>query len=222
MTSGKPLHRESTARRNLAVVSIVLILVAGMGALPAERANSNAFQTLVETGFETSPTGLEGWTGGGDVTAVGPQQTVSEGGPTWVINSNGNKSGRISPNGSTQFDDALTLNLGLTSPEVTSVRAAFGGSPTDAAWLYRTVTLQSGTTYQVAWNYTSTDYEPFNDGSLTSLVAVSGTPVIRVNNSNQRWALLGFTNLGTGDYSTGSYGSTGWQVSTYEVSETGD
>ena len=222
MTSGKPLHRESTARRNLAVVSIVLILLAGMGALPAERANSNAFQTLVETGFETSPTGLEGWTGGGDVTAVGPQQTVSEGGPTWVINSNGNKSGRISPNGSTQFDDALTLNLGLTSPEVTSVRAAFGGSPTDAAWIYRTVTLQSGTTYQVAWNYTSTDYEPFNDGSLTSLVAVSGTPVIRVNNSNQRWALLGFTNLGTGDYSTGSYGSTGWQVSTYEVSETGD
>jgi hypothetical protein len=32
----------------------------------------------------------------------------------------------------------------------------------------------------------------------------------------------GFTNPGTGDYSTNSYGSTGWQVSTYQVSATGD
>jgi LPXTG-motif cell wall-anchored protein len=38
----------------------------------------------------------------------------------------------------------------------------------------------------------------------------------------QRYALLGFTNPGTGDYSTGTYGSTGWQVSTYQVSATGE
>jgi hypothetical protein len=75
----------------------------------------------------------------------------------------------------------------------------------------------------MAWNYVGTDYVPFNDGSITSLVPVSvtGTPVVTVNNYTQSYALLGFTNPGTGDYSTNSFGSTGWQNSTYEVSITG-
>ena len=33
---------------------------------------------------------------------------------------------------------------------------------------------------------------------------------------------LGFTNPGTGNYSVGSYGSTGWQVATFTVPESGD
>ena len=46
-------------------------------------------------------------------------------------------------------------------------------------------------------------------------------PIITVNNYVRSYALLGFTNPGTGDYSTNSYGATGWQTSTYEVSVTG-
>jgi hypothetical protein len=42
-----------------------------------------------------------------------------------------------------------------------------------------------------------------------------------VNNYVQSYALLGFTNPGTGDYSTNSYGATGWQTSTYSVDITG-
>jgi LPXTG-motif cell wall-anchored protein len=75
----------------------------------------------------------------------------------------------------------------------------------------------------MSWNYIGTDYVPFNDGSITSL-AYTGTgaaPQITVNNGVGNYALLGFTNPGTGDYSTGTYGSTGWQVSTYKVSTTG-
>jgi hypothetical protein len=74
----------------------------------------------------------------------------------------------------------------------------------------------------MAWNYIGTDYVPFNDGSITTLVPVSGTTgSTTVNNYAQNYALLGFTNPGTGDYSAGTFGSTGWQVSTYSVDTTG-
>jgi hypothetical protein len=76
----------------------------------------------------------------------------------------------------------------------------------------------------MVWNYIGTDYVPYNDGSITSLVyqGNGATPTITINNSVGNYALLGFTNPGTGDYSTGSFGSTGWQQSEYEVSVTGE
>jgi hypothetical protein len=96
-------------------------------------------------------------------------------------------------------------------------------NPTDAAWITREVELTAGVTYTMSWNYLGTDYVPFNDGSLTSLVPVTveSEPTITVNNYVEKYALLGFTNPGTGDYSVNSFGATGWQTSTYEVSVTG-
>jgi hypothetical protein len=96
-------------------------------------------------------------------------------------------------------------------------------NPTNAAWITKEVTLDAGVTYTMSWNYIGTDYVPFNDGSITSLVytGTGAAPQITVNNGVGNYALLGFTNPGTGDYSTGTYGSTGWQVSTYKVSTTG-
>jgi hypothetical protein len=46
------------------------------------------------------------------------------------------------------------------------------------------------------------------------------TPTL--NNLAQRYALLGFTNPGTGNYATGSYGATGWQVAQFTVPENGN
>jgi hypothetical protein len=43
-----------------------------------------------------------------------------------------------------------------------------------------------------------------------------------LNNSQQRYGLLGFTNPGTGNYATDSYGSTGWQKIIFTVPQTGD
>jgi hypothetical protein len=138
----------------------------------------------------------------------------------------------LQPKGEQTFDQA-TAALGLSSAEVSQLTGMLasqaqasgfgGGNPTDAAWITREVELTAGATYTMSWNYVGTDYVPYNDGSITSLVAVSaqGTPVITVNNFVQPYALLGFTNPGTGDYSTNSYGATGWQMSTYEVSVTG-
>ena len=138
----------------------------------------------------------------------------------------------LQPKGEQTFSQA-TGALGLSATEVGGIESILvsqaqasgygSGAPTDAAWITREVELTAGETYTMAWNYIGTDYVPFNDGSITSLVpvTVTGTPVITVNNYVQSYALLGFTNPGTGDYSTNSFGSTGWQTSTYEVSVTG-
>jgi hypothetical protein len=139
----------------------------------------------------------------------------------------------LQPKGEQNFSQAMSA-LGLLSSDVSAIQsqlvadaqsAANGGSsnPTDAAWITREVELEAGVIYTMSWNYLGTDYVPFNDGSITSLVAVSTppNPVVTVNNFERRYALLGFTNPGTGDYSVNSYGATGWQISTYEVSVSG-
>ena len=138
----------------------------------------------------------------------------------------------LQPKGEQTFNQAAAA-LGLSNTQVTQLKSTLtsqasasgfgGGNPTDAAWITREVELTAGTTYTMSWNYVGTDYVPYNDGSITTLtpVSVESTPTITVNNFVQSYALLGFTNPGTGDYSTNSFGATGWQMSTYEVSVTG-
>ena len=153
---------------------------------------------------------------------------------SWEFSPNNNSyAALLQPKGEQNFSQAMTA-LGLSGSPQSAIQAllvadaqasANGGSPnpTDAAWITRDVQLTAGVVYTMSWNYVGTDYVPFNDGSLTSLVAVStpSAPVIKVNNFERPYALLGFTNPGTGDYSVNSFGSTGWQMSTYEVSVTG-
>lgn len=190
---------------------------------------SNAFG---QTGFESG--NLTGWTtSGSDIVASQALTNFSAGGgKTWTINPYGSWMGKLYPSGSVQFDNAVT-NLGLTSVENTAIKnylsfqASNGGggnpTPTNASWIKKSMTLTAGTTYSFAWNYLSTDYTPFNDGSMITLVHATNANIIpTLNNSQQRYGLLGFTNPGTGNYATDSYGSTGWQKATFTVPETGD
>ena len=183
------------------------------------------------TGFETG--NLSGWlSSSGDVgTSTGIQNVTYGGGKTWTIKPYGTHMAQLYPGGATQFN-AATTSLGLTTAENTAIRnyltyqSQNGGSgnptPTTASWIKRTITLQAGTTYSFAWNYLSTDYTPYNDGSMMTLTHSTNASIVpTLNNSQQRYALLGFTNPGTGNYATGSYGSTGWQLATFTVSETG-
>ena len=199
---------------------------------------------VTDTTFEGGS--LSGWDAGSQqgtftgsvITGNGTGVSVATGtvtfnapGNTWTFSPYGSKAGLLQPNGSQTFDNAIS-NLGLSSGDNTSLRNILttqaqqtgngGGNPTDAAWITKTVSLTAGTTYTMSWNYIGTDYVPFNDGSITSLVPVTGSASVTVNNQASNYALLGFTNPGTGDYSTGSYGSTGWQMSTYQVSVTGN
>jgi len=182
-------------------------------------------------GFESG--NLSGWTtSSGDVSInTGIQNVTYGGGKNWTIKPYGTYMAQLYPGGATQFNSATT-SLGLSSIENTAIRnyltyqSQNGGSgnptPTTASWIKREITLQAGTTYTFAWNYLSTDYTPYNDGSMMTLThASNGSITPTLNNSQQRYALLGFTNAGTGNYATGSYGSTGWQQAQFTVPETG-
>jgi hypothetical protein len=139
----------------------------------------------------------------------------------------------LQPGGSAPTFDAATASLGLTAGHNSAIKAlltqqsqAGGGgdpTPTNAAWVKRDMTLRAGVTYSIAWQYLSTDYTPFNDGSIITLVhKTDSSKVPTLNNAQRNYALLGFTNPGTGDYSTNSYGATGWQVATFTVPADGD
>ena len=187
---------------------------------------SNAFG---QAGFETG--NVNGWTTSGvDSTASQSVVNLCTGNSKcWTINPYGSWMGKLYPSGSVQFNSATT-SLGLTTAENTAIRQfmtsnAGGGdpTPTNASWMKRTMTLTAGTTYSFAWNYVSTDYTPFNDGSMVTLVHSTNASIVpTLNNSQQRYGLLGFTNPGTGNYATDSYGSTGWQKVVFTVPQTGD
>ena len=189
----------------------------------------NGSGVTIFTGSRTFTHGSRGAVGSPSNEYYAP--AVASGSWTFSPN-NGTNAVLLQPKGEQTFDQAVSA-LSLSAGSVTEIKNMLtsqaqasgngGGTPTDAAWITREVQLTAGTTYTMAWNYVGTDYVPFNDGSITSLVpvTVTGTPVVTVNNYVEQYALLGFTNPGTGDYSTNSYGATGWQTSTYEVSISG-
>lgn len=175
-----------------------------------------------------------GWSGSGVGVSVvtGITNFAPGGGKTWNVAPYGTYMASIQAgNGAGSFD-SMTSSLGLSSTSNQSIKtmlsqqAQTGGgnpTPTNASWISKTVTLVAGQTYTMAWQYVSSDYTPFNDGSIMTLSKVGdNTKGGVLNNSTAQYALLGFTNPGTGNYSTGSYGATGWQVATYTVTESGD
>ena len=182
----------------------------------------------VSNGTGTEKT--SGWSDSGDGvnTSKGMTNYQPGGGKAWTVAPYGTymmviQAGGASPN----FDPAMT-SLGLTTTQVTEIKNYLNGlggnsNPTNASWAKRTVTLESGKTYVVAWQYMSTDYVPFNDGSMMTLIhSTDPTKVPTLNNNTKNYALLGFTNPGTGNYATDSYGATGWQLATITVPTTGD
>jgi len=184
---------------------------------------------------------LNGWVGGPSVgTQTGPYgssgigvatvngtQTISCcGSNTWTISPyTGSYMVGMQP-GSMSNYSAMTTALGLSSTSISALNsqvASTGGSITSAAWISKDFTFAAGTSFKMAWVYTSTDYVPFNDGSIATLVNKnSATTVGTINGVSAQYILLGATNPGTGNYSTGSYGSTGWEVINYSITTAGD
>jgi len=162
--------------------------------------------------------------GSGVQVTTGMQNYCPGGGKCWTITPYGSYMLSVQAGGnSPQFNAAMTT-LGLASSDITSIRNTIysNGSmnPTNASSVSRTVFLQAGITYSFGWQYLSTDYVPYNDGSLITLTGGPGTPTL--NGQTQNFALLGFTNPGTGNYSTNSYGATGWQVAVFTVPADGN
>jgi fibronectin-binding autotransporter adhesin len=162
--------------------------------------------------------------GQGVQVTTGAQNYCPGGGKCWTITPYGSYMVSLQAGGSSpQFNAAMTT-LGLQSSTITSIRNTIYSNgnmyPTNATSISRTVFLQAGTTYTYAWQYLSTDYVPYNDGSMITVTGGPGTATI--NGQTQDYALLGFTNQGTGNYSVGSYGATGWQVAVFTVPTDGN
>ena len=170
-----------------------------------------------------------GSNGAGAQVSTGANNFCTGNGLCWNVTPYGQYMLALQPgSGSPTFDNAAT-GIGLTAAQISAIRSYLtfqsqnggGGSPTptNATSVRRTVYLEVGRTYTYAWNYVSTDYTPYNDGSL---VTVNGGPgSATVNNETGGYALLGFTNPGTGNYATNSYGSTGWQLIQFTVTVSG-
>ena len=150
---------------------------------------------------------------------------------TWVIGPYGTSMAALQPSGSYTFAqmssglglDAASQSALTTMLQTQATASGYGsGTVTNTSWMSRDVSMTSGQTVTMAWNYVSTDYVPFNDGSIATMVnTADGTILGTVNNKNAQYTLLGFTNPGTGDYSTNSFGFTGWQQITYVATTAG-
>jgi hypothetical protein len=186
--------------------------------------NGNYTEWTVSNG---STTLRNSWSpnGSGSQVTTGMTNYCPGGGKCWTVTPYGSYMLAVQAgSGSVNFDPAMT-SLGLQGSDISSIRSyltSLGGNstPTNASWVRRSVALQAGVTYTFAWQYLSTDYVPFNDGSIITLTGGPGTPT--VNGLTQNYALLGFTNPGTGNYSTNSYGATGWQVAVFTVPADGN
>jgi|LakMenEpi03Aug12_release.lakeMendotaPanAssembly.Ray.scaffolds.fasta_scaffold02466_37 hypothetical protein len=186
--------------------------------------NGNYTEWTVSNG---STTLRNSWSpnGSGSQVTTGMTNYCPGGGKCWTVTPYGSYMLAVQAGaGSVNFDPAMT-SLGLQGSDISSIRSyltSLGGNstPTNASWVRRSVALQAGVTYTFAWQYLSTDYVPFNDGSIITLTGGPGTPT--VNGLTQNYALLGFTNPGTGNYSTNSYGATGWQVAVFTVPADGN
>ena len=184
--------------------------------------NGNYTNWTVSNGSTTVKT--NGWSdsGSGAQVTTGMNNYCPGGGKCWTVTPYGTYMLAVQAgNGSPSFDSSMST-LGFTSSEATSIKNTIYSNgnmyPTNASFARRSVVLEAGKTYTYGWNYVSTDYTPYNDGSMVVVTGPAGPVTV---NGQQKYALLGFTNPGTGNYSTGSYGSTGWQQIVITVTVTG-
>lgn len=201
---------------SMMIVGILLIL-------SSYAKNANA---QVNLNFTSS--GLSGWTMGPG-TSIIPSITNFKDGPyTWNIYPYaGNYMAKLQPGGGSY--SAMTSQLGLNASSTSAIQSFLsshngGGAsnPTDASWMYYAgLYFTAGQSFTVAWNFVATDYTPFNDTSITTLVNTTGGGAATVNNTVGQFSVLGAINPGAGNYSTNSYGSTGWQLATYTINSTG-
>jgi hypothetical protein len=176
----------------------------------------------VSNGSTAVKTGGWGSDGSGAQVTTGVSNFCPGGGKCWTVTPYGTYMLAIQAGGGSPTFDTSMSTLGFTSSETTSIKNTIyqNGNmyPTNASYARRSVLLEAGKTYTYAWNYLSTDYTPYNDGSMVVVTGAAGPVTV---NGQDKYALLGFTNPGTGNYSTGSYGSTGWQQIVITVTVTG-
>ncbi len=202
-------------------------LEANTGTIEAEVLDLIGIETLLgapaNDGFENNFTG---WTTSDAVVGTGGLYATD--GPDWTVNPYGTKMAVVQPAGASGEKTGTYDTLSLGTAARTYLDGRFP-NPTNFGYIYTTVTLTAGEEFSMAWNYVATDYSPFNDASVVTFVNTTNTsdlsmqirPGADSSFSGGQVGILGATVAGTGNYVTGNYGSTGWQVVTLKAGEAG-
>ena len=151
---------------------------------------------ITNGGFES---GTTGWTGSGFTTSTG--ETVLN----WNIQPADSKMAKITP--ATTVATAQTA-LGLTNSQLGNI-----SNITNVGYMFQNISLNTGQTVTVYWNYVSQDYSPYDDGTFACLT----------NGSHQDFKILartfGASSIGVDP--TDAYGSTGWHTVTFTAGSAG-
>lgn len=217
-------------RIRLAAIPAVLLLLLASILFPVRPVDAFGFPN---PGFES---GLDGWTTYGSV-SIGTGGLYPTGMYQWTVNPYETGMAVLVPSGSPGVFTAVADTLGLDGDSRDYLSSVFppqgydpssgdpvphGGGMTNFAYICADFLLEAGEAFTMSWNYVATDYEPFNDASFISLVNLDEpTDLPWVNGYRAQVGVLGATVLGTGSYSTGSYGSTGWQTASLRASKAG-
>ena len=141
----------------------------------------------------------------------------------WEITPSGNHMFTLQPDGNNELAATGTA-LNMSNDSIDYINQVFNSDTTNFSLFYQTVALSAGQTITRAWNYTATDYDPYNDGSFLSFVNTSNPADLtaKIYGLNESVMVLGATVGGTGNWSTKSYGSTGWQTVTMQAGQAGN
>lgn len=192
------------------------------GELYSTNANTLTF-TVNNFGFENDFTN---WTVN-DAT-IGTGGNYTSGSNTWTVTPSGTKMAVLTPApASSSEKGSVYAALEIGSTAQTYLDTQFP-NPTNYSYVYTDLTLAANQKISMAWNQVATDYAPFNDASWVSFVNQTNTSdtsmLIKVGeygNISGQVAILGATVLGSGNYITGDYGSTGWQTLSLTAGEAG-
>jgi len=169
-------------------------------------------------GFESD---LDEWTVYEDATIHSESMTIAAGPNSWEIHPKDSKMAVMVPSGDAGVFSSIADTLNLSSDTRAYFLELFPG-PTNFAYIYRSIELGAAQEFYMYWNYVATDYDPYNDASFVSLVNTDNPASLPlINGAYGEIGILGATVLGTGNYSTGSYGSTGWQRATFKAGSAG-
>jgi hypothetical protein len=210
-------------RKKMATLFLLLCLTVQLAA--GSTSVALAEDTDYNLGFENM---AENWTQYGTVTVETQMVVPTEIGTVWTINPHGERMAVLTPSGANVSPATLQATMGLADSSIAYINSIFsisgssGKDITNMAYIYQDIQLSAGQELKMSWNYVATDYVPWNDASLlcaANIAEPAKLPII--NGYYSDVSVLGATVPGTGNYSTGSYGSTGWQTVTVKAAFAG-
>ena len=161
--------------------------------------------------------GLTGWTTAGTVSVLSTTDAYDINGiPYSLTPAAGDSMAKISPEGAAIGSvDSL---LGLSANSIESLVNIGNGHVTNFGVMTKSFSFNPGT-YEFSWAYAATDYVPFNDGVLFSVVGDGTQSVVSLARNGSGGSDTSGPSPGT--LVLGSYGTVPWQTATFTVATAG-